>query len=154
MHICIKPTHFGGWLRATAANPMTSICFIMSVHKLKVIITYTACFHIYSTTSKDSRLTGVRVTVSFYPLSEKKVLYWKLIAFWSHYIWQFFDTEVNAGACDNVTPQKKQEQQQKKPRSTTPWLSFSINNTNLCRVAKSSNQWLTISKHFCHLFSL
>lgn len=52
------------------------------------------------------------------------------------------DTEIEAGAHDNVTTKKQ---------LSPSWLSFSVNNYNLCRVAKSSNHWLAINKHFCHL---
>ena len=49
---------------------------------------------------------------------------------------------------------KKKPTTNKQHFPTTSWLSFSVNNYNLCRVAKSSNHWLTIRKHFCHLLSL
>lgn len=45
----------------------------------------------------------MKVTLSFYPLSDKE-----RTGIASHCIWQFFDTKINAGVRDNVTTKKKE----------------------------------------------
>lgn len=102
---------------------------------------------VYST--KDSRLAGMKVTVSFYLLSDKErtllaadflLISLHLAIFWHR-----------AGARDMSPRENKAKQKQNFP--TAPRLSSGFNDYILCRVAESSNHWLTISEHFCHLLS-
>lgn len=98
--------------------------------------------------TEDSRLSGVKATVSFYLLCDKErtllpanffLILLRLAIFW-------YGDKCRCSWHVNTKRQTNTEHP-----LTTPWLSFSDNSYNLCRVAKSCNHWLAISKHFCHL---
>lgn len=131
------------WSITKSDNTQPMMGCIICVYKLKVTVTNP--WQVIQPNTPDSQ-EWKWVSVSFF-LCDWQRMYSTGNWFSSHLLYIFF-WHKNKWCWWNVTTNKQTN------KNTIPCLSFSINNYNLCRVAKSSNHWLTISKHFCHLPSL